>query len=122
MWDNGGVEPTAITPTSLELMINLCVFRLKLLVCILTPVSFAIKKLAKSLPPNRVRLSGSTTKEPDDNNIEDAEICPFDFKIIFSFDEFIWVSLTSNPPIEADTNLAKPLDVIEDEALATVDG
>ena len=80
-------------------MINLAVLRLKLLVCIITPVFSTITKLWNPSCPNLDRLSGSTTNEPDASNRDDADICPAELKIIFSFSEFILDSDIWNPPI-----------------------
>ena len=58
-------------------------------------------------------------------------ICPFDLSASFgtdtdadvsNCDELIAVGVITNPPILADTNLAKPSDVIDDDALLIVDG
>ena len=108
MWATGGIAPTAITPTSLELIINLWAFRLKLLVCILIPVLSAMKKLWKLSPPNLSNVSKLTSKELEASNKAEPDICPFDFilKKGSSCADFISVSSTKNPPMEAETNLA----------------
>ena len=65
----------------------------------ITPVFSAMTKLWKPSWPNLERLSGSTINEPDANNNEEADICPLDLNIIFSFSEFILDSDIWNPPI-----------------------
>ena len=59
---------------------------------------------------------------PPSNNTFEPVICPLDFNLKFSLDDFISSVFTINPAIEAETNLAKPSDDIDDEAFASVDG
>ena len=59
---------------------------------------------------------------PPVNNTFVPIISPLEDNIKLSLDEFIFWVETSNPPIDADTNLAKPCGVILELAFATVDG
>ena len=107
----GGVEPIAITPTSLELIINLAVLRLKLLVCIVTPVFSAMTKLPNPSSPNLDKLSGSITKSPPANNKEEADICPLSLNINFLLVDWILDCDISNPPILPSVASTEPLNL-----------
>ena len=58
---------------------------------------------------------------PPLNNTFEPVIWPLSFNIRLSFAELIWDVLISNPPIDADTNLANPSDVIDADAFSIVD-
>ena len=82
--------------------------------------------LSAVILPWTVRVEPSNCKKlPPDlspNNTLDAVILPSAFNLSESSDDLISLVLTVNPAIEADTNLAKPSDVIEAEAFVIVEG
>ena len=59
---------------------------------------------------------------PPINCTVEPVICPLSFNIKLSFEDFICVSLTTNPPIEAERKAAKPCESILELAFVAVAG
>ena len=59
---------------------------------------------------------------PPSNNTLDAVISPAAFNLSALSDDLISSEIISNPAIDADANLAKPSESIEDDAFVFVDG
>ena len=85
----------------------------------LPPMFAGVRMLFAVTAPNIVTPSVIV---PPDSNTLDAVISPAAFSLSALSDDLISSDTISNPAIDADANLAKPSESIEDDAFVFVDG
>ena len=79
-------------------------------------IRFPLGFNSKFVAANVLLLKVNPPIVPPSNNTSDPVIWPFDFNLKLEFADLISSSLTTNPAIDADLNIAKPSEDIEADA------